>query len=319
MRLPNEYDSLNDMYGDFALGGNPYSTMPFVKAKSLLHQNDKYNAQQLAALTGAGNAGSQGLVPVSSGLPASTSSAASGATGAGNPAASSSTSSITDLIKPVADVAKSFKPAGQSGTGNGPAIDLKGLFDKGAGSKFGYNFKGVVGDDGKRRVGVQAFGKNLGKAFNIGNAAVQTAKVAKGLSDVSKTRGSSEDLASDIVLSAANSPTIGYDLSADQMKLLRELQNGTYDSKANLGDINLLGALGGAAKGALTGIAGGLPGMIIGGVGGLANSVVGDIKGDADRDSAELEALYQAVQESEQQHNAMRKQRAYNRLYGGMV
>ena len=106
-----------------------------------------------------------------------------------------------------------------------------------------------------------------------------------------------------------------YDLNSDQRDLLRELQRGDYDNKGDVSDIDLLGVLGDAGMGILTGLPGGLPGAIIGGIGGAANSVIGDLQGGADRDVAELEALYQAVLESEQYHNQMRKQRAYAGLY----
>lgn len=203
-----------------------------------------------------------------------------------------------------------------------------GAFDKNSGGGIGnfistigspeldYNWKPVVDPTtGKRTTGLQAWGKNIGGAYNIGNIALQSYKAAQGLGDISDARKASKDVASDIVLSAANSPTIGYDLNADQKELLRELQRGTYKSNLNLGDVDLLGALGGGVKGALSGAPGGLPGVIIGGIGGLTNSVIGDLGDSAARDNAELEALYQAVLESEQYHNQMRKQRAYSALY----
>ena len=162
--------------------------------------------------------------------------------------------------------------------------------------------------------GLKGWGLNLGKAYNVGNIAVQGLKAGKGLQDISNARDSMQDLRSDILLGANNSPTIMYDLNADQRDLLRELQRGDYDT-VDSDDFDFLGALGGAAKGALTGLPGGLPGVIIGGVGGLANSVIGDFKEGADRRTAELESLYQAVLDSERSHNEQRKQRAYAGLY----
>ena len=162
--------------------------------------------------------------------------------------------------------------------------------------------------------GLQGWGLDLGGAYNVGNLAVQGLKAGKGLQDISNARDNMQDLRSDILLGANNSPTIMYDLNANQRDLLRELQRGDYDT-VDSDDFDFLGALGGAAKGALTGLPGGLPGVIIGGVGGLANSVIGDFKEGADRRTAELEALYQAVLDSERYHNEQRKQRAYAGLY----
>ena len=119
---------------------------------------------------------------------------------------------------------------------------------------------------------------------------------------------------SNIVSASYASPTIQYDLSPDQLALLRELQQGTYDSGTDLSDIDLLGALSGAGMGVLTGIGGGIPGMVVGGIGGLINSGLGDLSNAQNINNSELEALYRAVQESAQQHNAARKQRAYANL-----
>ena len=200
-----------------------------------------------------------------------------------------------------------------------------GFFDKAGGfgdvisnignPQFDYNWKPTAGADGKKAVGLQGWGKNLGGVYNVANVGIQGVKAFKGLQDMSDTRDNMEDLISDIRLGAGNSPTIMYDLNASQRDLLRELQRGDYDTTVNGDDVDLLGTLGDTAMGALAGLPGGLPGVIIGGVGGLANSVIGDLTSGQDRRTAELEALYQAVLESEQYHNNMRKQRAYAGLY----
>lgn len=191
-----------------------------------------------------------------------------------------------------------------------------GAFDKASGkfSDFASNIANPQFDYTKAE-GLQGWGKNLGRMYNIGNLAIQGVNAAQGLQGMSDTRDRASDLMSDAVLSAGNSPTIWYDLNADQRDLLRELQRGDYDNKGDLSDIDLLGVLGDTAMGALTGAPGGITGAVIGGLGGLTNSVIGDLQGGADRDVAELEALYQAVLESEQYHNNMRKQRAYAGLY----
>ena len=214
-------------------------------------------------------------------------------------------------------------PAG-AGNGKGGFFKKGGFFDGFTGKfsnlanpEFDYSWTTVKDANGNivKNAGVQGWGKNLGGMYNIGNAVLQGAKAGKSLKDTADIRSSSDDLVTDILASAANSPTIGYDLNADQKRLLRELQRGTYDNSANLGDVDLLGALGGGLTGVIGGLPGGLPGAIIGGIGGVANSVLGDMQNDASRDASELEALYQAVLESEQYHNEKRKQRAYSALY----
>lgn len=202
------------------------------------------------------------------------------------------------------------------GKTKGKLFKQDGFFGKGSG-KFS-NFAANVANpqfDWTKESGIQGWGKNLGKAYNFGNMAIQGYNAARGLQGISDSRDRARDLTADIVLGASNSPTIQYDLNADQRALLRELQRGSYDTKVDFNDIDLLGAIGDTFTGALAGLPGGVTGAVIGGIGGLANSVIGDFGGAADRDAAELEALYQAILESEQYHNQMRKQRAYAGLY----
>lgn len=192
---------------------------------------------------------------------------------------------------------------------------LSGLFNNLSNPEFDYNWKATPGANGTRNVGLQGWGKNLGGMYNIGNTAMQGFKLARGAQNLSDTREAIDDRTSDITIGASNSPTIWYDLNADQRDLLRQLQRGDYDGTGTAEDLDIAGILGDTAMGALSGLPGGLPGVIIGGVGGLANSVVGDLQAGADRGAAELESLYQAILESEQYHNNKRKQRAYAGLY----
>lgn len=207
---------------------------------------------------------------------------------------------------------KFFKEDGFFGKEGG----LGGIISNVGNPQFDYNWKPTKGADGKwSGSGIQGWGKNLGGVYNVANLGMQGLNAIQGMQELSDSRDSMDDVISDIILGAGNSPTIMYDLNASQRDLLRELQRGDYDTTVNTDDINLLGALGDTAMGALSGLPGGLPGVIIGGVGGLTNSVIGDLNAGSDRRAAELEALYQAVLESEQYHNNMRKQRAYASLY----
>lgn len=215
---------------------------------------------------------------------------------------------------------KSGKPKGklfkQDGFFDKSSGKLSGMFDTLSNPQFDYNWKPTKGADGTwSGSGVQGWGKNLGGMYNVGNLAMQGINAARGMQGISDTRDRASDLMSDAILSAGNSPTVMYDLNSDQRDLLRELQRGDYDNKGDVSDIDLLGVLGDTGMGILTGLPGGLPGAIIGGIGGAANSVIGDLQGGANRDVAELEALYQAVLESEQYHNQKRKQQAYASLY----
>ncbi len=187
---------------------------------------------------------------------------------------------------------------------------LKNRF-KGFGSKltnpnFNYDMK----------TGVQGWGKNLGGLYNIGNVAVQGYNALQGLDEMSELRDDTDDLISDIVTSSYNSPTLQYDLNSEQLKLLRELRNDRYNTDVDFGDLDLLGILADFGKGALTGAPGGIYGALIGGVGSALNSGIEDLQGGISADNAELQALYDAILNSEQQYKQLEKQKAYARLYG---
>lgn len=196
---------------------------------------------------------------------------------------------------------KVFKPGGFFSKGGGLGDALSGL----ANPQLDYDLDNF---------GLEAYGKNVGKYLTIGNALYQGFNAAQGLQDLSDAGDLSEDTIADILTSAANSPTIQYDLSADQLNTLRELKSGSYDDSVGLDDIDLLGMLGDAGMGALMGLGGGIPGIVIGALGGAVNSGIGDLNQAQGQSNAELEALYQAVLDSERQYNQLRKQRAYASL-----
>lgn len=187
-----------------------------------------------------------------------------------------------------------------------------GFFDPKSG-KFG----GVVDDianpqfDYDTKTGLKGWGKNLGTYWTLGQMALQGYGAVKDLQNAGDYRDRSEDLMSDIVSASYNSPTIQYDLSPDQMETLRQLRDGDYETGTDLGDLDLLSILGDVGMGVLGGIPGGIGGMVLGGLGGLGTNLASDYANAQSRQTAELEALYQAVLESEKQHNDLRKQRAY--------
>lgn len=158
------------------------------------------------------------------------------------------------------------------------------------------------------------------KTANIIGGAMGALNAAKGISDYNTEMQNSNDIANDILASATGNPNLRYDLTADQLKMLRQLQNGTYDLSGNLDVSSILGNLGQTAIGAGTGyLTGGIPGAIIGGVSGLADGVLGGMKNDQQRISSELEGLYQSLYESELRNKQMQRnahmQRYANSLY----
>lgn len=164
--------------------------------------------------------------------------------------------------------------------------------------------------------GIQGWGRNLGGVLNVGNTLYQGYNAAKGIEELTDTKDVTSDLVSDIITASYNNPMLQYDLTSDQRNMLSKLRRGSYDSESNIDDVDFLGVLGDAVKGGVMGIGGGIPGMVIGAIGGGANAVVDDMNQGQEATNAELEALYQAIMESEQQYNALKKQRAYANLAG---
>ena len=220
---------------------------------------------------------------------ASTATAASAAAGAANAAGAAATA----------------KPKGKF-------FKEGGLFDPKSG-KFGDVVGGIANPqfDYDTKTGLKGWGKNLGTYWTLGQMALQGYGALQDLQNAGDYRDRSEDLMSDIVSASYNSPTIQYDLSPDQMETLRQLRDGDYEAGTDLGDLDLLSLLGDVGMGVLGGIPGGIGGMVLGGLGGLGTNLASDYANAQSRQTAELEALYQAVLESEKQHNDLRKQRAY--------
>lgn len=181
---------------------------------------------------------------------------------------------------------------------------LKGFYDKASSPEIDYD----------KKSGISAYGKNLGKYLTIANTLYQGYNAAKGLQSNADARREGEDIMSNIISASYSNPNVQYDLSPEQLALLRDLRRGDYEPETSLTDIDLGGALGGALGGVLTGAAGGVPGMVIGGLGGALNSVIGDFGSEQSSSNAELEALYQAILESDRHYNDLKRQRAYANL-----
>ena len=162
--------------------------------------------------------------------------------------------------------------------------------------------------------GLSVAGKNLGGWATGINGAIQGAQAIGNITDLAKANQSTEDILNEIQLASMNNPYYQYDLTDEELKLLRNIKRGNADTSAGLGDVNWLGALGDTAMGVLTGLPGGIPGMIVGGVGGLGNSILGDMSDAQGANNAELEQLLASLEASKRNYKQMRGQRAYSQF-----
>lgn len=202
------------------------------------------------------------------------------------------------------------------GTGNasksGPFSNLKGMYSNlknkasGAASKitnpanYGWSKTG----------GLKAFGKNIGMGANIAGGVIQGADALSGISNYTDAVDSNEDLLSKIRVSAMGNPLLSSYLTSDQLNLLGNIQNDAYGTGATPEDFfkGAVSGLGSAVPAALLGLAtGGIPGAIIGGGGALINSGIDNLSSAAGENAAELQALYQALQDAEMQYKSMRR------------
>jgi hypothetical protein len=158
--------------------------------------------------------------------------------------------------------------------------------------------------------GLQLFGKNVGKGFNIASTAMHAADALSGWSDYQKTQGANEDLMSKIRLSAMGNPLLSSYLTSEQLNLLGDVKSGRYDTSADSSDFidGIQSNLGQAIPAALMGlVTGGVPGAIIGGAGTLVNAGIDNLTTASGQNTAELQALYQALQDAEAQYKSMKR------------
>lgn len=161
--------------------------------------------------------------------------------------------------------------------------------------------------------GLQLFGKNVGKGFNVASTAIHAADALSGWSDYQKTQDANEDLMSKIRLSAMGNPLLSSYLTSEQLNLLGDVKSGRYDTSADFSDFSdfvdgIQGNLGQAIPATLTGlVTGGVPGAIISGAGTLINSGIDNLSTASGQNTAELQALYQALQDAEMQYKSMKR------------
>lgn len=202
-----------------------------------------------------------------------------------------------------------FKPDGNLASGK-----LGQMFNSLASPEFDYTAKdGLTGWKNKAGQPLQ-----VGKGLSWINAIANTAGAAQNFGNLSDANETGRDLVTDILNNAALSKTLNYDLDASQLDLLRQLKSGANDGDTDffegLGNIDWTSTAGGALKGAVGGIAGGIPGIIAGAASGALNAGTESIVNEQSRNTAELEALLQAVQASAQSYKDIQKQRAYARM-----
>lgn len=166
-------------------------------------------------------------------------------------------------------------------------------------------------------------GKGINPKFAKGatgiTAALAAVNAIKGISDYNTEMKNSQDVANDILASASANPNLRYDLTSDQLKMLRQLRNGTYDLSGDLSGASILSGLGNTAIGAGTGfLTGGWGGAIAGGLGGLVDSALGGMQDNQRRITSELEGLYQALYESEMRNKSMERNAAMQRYANGL-
>lgn len=137
----------------------------------------------------------------------------------------------------------------------------------------------------------------------------------KGINEYQNAKKDTDALVEDILQSAAGNEMLRYDLSADQLELLRKLRNGTYDLTGDFDAGDLLGNLGNIATGAGIGfVTGGGPiGAILGGASGVVDGVSSSMVGNQEKITQDLQNLYDALYESEMRTKSMQRDAAYQR------
>ena len=184
-----------------------------------------------------------------------------------------------------------------------------GKFFGGEGTNLGFTMA-PEGFDWSSKTGLKAFGKNIGKAAPWISGGLSALNMASDLSDYANVQADNDALMSQIQASAMGNPLLSSYLTSDQMNLLNQIRRGKYNDNAGLDDV-----LGGVVKGlpktllstGIGALTGGVPGAIVGGVGGLLTSGTGALADTSSQNTAELQSLYQALQDAEAQYRSMKR------------
>lgn len=158
--------------------------------------------------------------------------------------------------------------------------------------------------------GLKAFNRNLGTGANIISGIGQGVGALQGLSNYNDSLEYNEDVINDILMSVMSNPIHSSYLTSEQLALLNKLRKDNYDTSSDFSDFlgGVGSGLGNTAMSALGGFAiGGIPGAVINGVGSLVNSGIKGLSSGTEEESAELAALYQALQDAEAQYRSMKR------------
>lgn len=198
------------------------------------------------------------------------------------------------------------------GWGSKAAPNAKAEFSKffgGKGTNLGLSMA-PEGFDWSSKTGAKLFGKNVGKAVPWISGAIEGIDAISGIADYANVQADNDKLMSQITASAMGNPLLSSYLTSDQMALLNKIRRGGYSDDAGLDDVfggviqGLPGTIGKTALGFVTG---GVPGAIVSGVGGLLNSGIDSLSSASGQNTAELQALYQALMDAEAQYRSMRR------------
>lgn len=168
-------------------------------------------------------------------------------------------------------------------------------------AKGGLNLKNVPG------IGNMNVGKYAPTIQGIASAG----QAIGGISDYAKSTSDYNDLVGDVLREANSNPLANYYLTNSQQSDLRKLKrDGLNAGEAGFGDFlkGVGSGLGDAIAPTLLGlVTGGVPGAFVGGIGSLVNSGIGGMNNKVAQDTADLEALYQALADANTQYQSMKR------------
>lgn len=158
--------------------------------------------------------------------------------------------------------------------------------------------------------GLNIKGVPIGNIANVAGGVIQGADALMGIGNYVNSQADNDALMSQIRTSAMGNPLLSSYLTSDQLNTLGAIQRDTYRDEAGLDDFfkGAVGGIGKAIPATLLGLAtGGGVGAAIGGLGSLANSGIDALSEASGENTAELQALYQALQDAEMQYKAMKR------------
>lgn len=177
-------------------------------------------------------------------------------------------------------------------------------------SQFNEGYKGVTNRDlWTAKGGIDG----IGGLANLGGGIYHAMNSLNGISNLGSTNSDNRDLARDIKMSALSNPLATTYLDANQKRLLRQLQNGTFDNKSNRTATSdafsgILKDSPKLLKNVLLGfVSGGTPGAIIQGLGTAANSGISAANASKEDRASELQALYDQLSNAERDYNNQRR------------